>query len=390
MRILLWTSSFHPELGGLQTVCRQLAEGLVTRGHTVMVLTQRNKRALLPREQMSEGYTVVRIPHWPKALPELRGMKRLIYRAFGLRMNRKSRQSIEKTITAFKPDCTNIHFPDKQLEFYTTICHLLGRIVVSLHGHEILRFFETREHVVTDKLIDNGYWESKKELEDLLLVSDAISSCSEWLKKKLLQLFPKIPSDKVSAIYNAVDITRFHDAVAGRNGNFIYAFGRLEPNKGFLMLINAFHLISNQYPDLCLKIAGSGFERGIITDRIKQLGLEEKVFLLGRQTPEEVALTANLARINCVPSLAEPFGIVVLEALASNRPVVATNIGGIPEAAGGLAVLCEPNAADMADALNISLKDKRPIDIETRNRHINRFGLEQLVDNYEVLLINPS
>ena len=390
MKILIWTSSFHPELGGLQTVCQQLAEGLIARGHTVMVLTQRNDRTLLPREEMPEGYTVVRIPHWPKELPELRGIKRLIYRALGLRLNRQSRQNIEKAITDFKPDCTNIHFPDKQLWFYKSMRPLLGRIVVSLHGHEILRYFETKAHIVSDIVIDNGKAELKKRLEALLLVSDAISTCSEWLKSKTLQLFPQLVPDRIYAIYNAVDITRFQHAASEEGDNFVYAFGRLEPNKGFLMLIDAFHQITNQYPDLCLKIAGAGYEGDIMADKIRQLGLEDKVILLGRQAPEEVASTAKSASVNCVPSLAEPFGIVVLEALASNRPVVATNIGGIPEAAGGLAVLCEPKAADMAQALIVCLDDPNPVDIEARNRHINKFGLAQLVTNYEALLIHTS
>jgi len=109
--------------------------------------------------------------------------------------------------------------------------------------------------------------------------------------------------------------------------------GSVSPNKGLLTLVEAVARARVRHPDLCLVVVGAE-DRGDVhtrelAARIAALGLGESVRLLGYRTD-----AANLCAgfdVQAVPSVAEPFGLVVLEAMAQGVPVLATAAGGIPE-----------------------------------------------------------
>jgi glycosyltransferase involved in cell wall biosynthesis len=109
--------------------------------------------------------------------------------------------------------------------------------------------------------------------------------------------------------------------------------GSIGPNKGLDTLLAVAARLRARHPDLCVAVLGAAqagdvhlrnLERGIA-----RLGLERTVRLLGYR-PDAAVLCAGFD-VQVVPSLAEPFGLVVLEAMAQGVPVVATDAGGIPE-----------------------------------------------------------
>jgi glycosyltransferase involved in cell wall biosynthesis len=96
--------------------------------------------------------------------------------------------------------------------------------------------------------------------------------------------------------------------------------------------------------------------------RIKELGLTERVTLVPGVRPDDSMLPAayHAAEVFCLPSLHEPFGIVILEAWAAGRPVVATRIGGIPSFTrnGEDIIHCKPgDTKDLAARLVQVLQD---------------------------------
>lgn len=106
----------------------------------------------------------------------------------------------------------------------------------------------------------------------------------------------------------------------------IGAAGRLSPEKGHLRLIDAFHLLRQQYPAIKLVIAGEGPEREIIVQQIERMGLRDSVRLTGNlYNPYPLIRALDLF---VLPSFHEGQGIVLLEALTLGVPVISTNIPG--------------------------------------------------------------
>lgn len=114
-----------------------------------------------------------------------------------------------------------------------------------------------------------------------------------------------------------------------RNGKRLLFVGRLEKEKGLEELILAHQdLIRKSAECISLAIVGEGS----LQERLaKQISLLPNVSLLGSLSPENVALQLAAANLLVLPSWAEGTPNVVLEALASGRPVVATHVGGIPD-----------------------------------------------------------
>jgi glycosyltransferase involved in cell wall biosynthesis len=99
--------------------------------------------------------------------------------------------------------------------------------------------------------------------------------------------------------------------------------------KGQHVLLDAWAEVVQALPDAYLLLAGDGPHRRTLEAQTRRLGLESRVRFLGHLSDIRPALWVSDLMI--LPSLAEAFGIVVLEAMASGLAVVASRVGGIPE-----------------------------------------------------------
>ncbi|HEV2123539.1 MAG TPA: glycosyltransferase family 4 protein [Chloroflexota bacterium] len=120
--------------------------------------------------------------------------------------------------------------------------------------------------------------------------------------------------------------------IGRRERDYLLYFGRLDWfQKGLDTLLDAAALILREHPELELRIAGRGKDAERVRERIRSLGLEGKVRLLGAVTDaERVELFAG-ALILLMPSRFEGFGMVAAEAMAAGVPVVAAAAGSLPE-----------------------------------------------------------
>lgn len=107
--------------------------------------------------------------------------------------------------------------------------------------------------------------------------------------------------------------------------------GRLSEQKGHLVLLEAAAALSRQGVQFTLTIAGDGPLRAELAERIRKLGLERQVEITGWLTNAEVRARMLDARAVILPSFAEGLPIVLMEALALRRPVIATYVAGVPE-----------------------------------------------------------
>ena len=112
----------------------------------------------------------------------------------------------------------------------------------------------------------------------------------------------------------------------GPDTPLIVCAARLEREKDVSSLITAMIEVKAAFPEVRCVVAGQGAQREMLTTRIREAGLTGAVQLLGFRTDAQALIQAG--DIFVLPSLAEPFGLVILEAMALGRPVVATDAGG--------------------------------------------------------------
>jgi glycosyltransferase involved in cell wall biosynthesis len=107
----------------------------------------------------------------------------------------------------------------------------------------------------------------------------------------------------------------------------------LEQTYGIPYLIQAFKVVCRRYPDLPLKllIVGGGSMRVALQGLVDDLGLHERVTWTGKVPYDEVSRYHNMLSISVFPSNSESFGVAAIEASACGRPVVVSDVGGLPE-----------------------------------------------------------
>jgi glycosyltransferase involved in cell wall biosynthesis len=119
-----------------------------------------------------------------------------------------------------------------------------------------------------------------------------------------------------------------------RNPNvlFIGGLSRAEQHKGLDVLIEAIQKIRKALPDVHLTIVGDGDMKNQYEAHVARLGLQESVTFMGKLTGDPLVKAYQQAWVLVQPSFNESFSMVILEAMACKKPVIATEVGGIPEA----------------------------------------------------------
>jgi len=155
-------------------------------------------------------------------------------------------------------------------------------------------------------------------------------------------------------IPNGVDPDEFARASDVDTGlePYVLAVGRLVPEKGFDVLLDAFAM--TELPGMSVVIAGEGFERDALVRRATKLGIVDRMRLVGAVGRERLVALMLGATAFALPSRGEAFGIALLEAMAAGVPAVAAAAGGVPEMArdGENALVVE---TENAEALSFAL-----------------------------------
>jgi glycosyltransferase involved in cell wall biosynthesis len=217
---------------------------------------------------------------------------------------------------------------------------------------------------------------------------------------EILRVNVGLDRDKVVAIPNGLDCQPFLAPARSRReelfpgfaaDDFIFAMvGRLAPVKNHRTVLGALARLAPEFPRARLAIVGQGPLQGEIETTIRDLGLEDRVALLGyrRDVPEILKqVDAYL-----MPSFREGFGLALAEAMVSAVPVIASATGGmlelVPDERYGL--LVEPASLDsvaaaMRRVLENSPEDKRLMAARARQRVLDNFTAERMADAYEAL-----
>lgn len=167
--------------------------------------------------------------------------------------------------------------------------------------------------------------------------SDRVLALSRAMKRGIVES-TGISTESVDVVPNAVDAGLFSPEDVERTSSILYV-GRITAEKGIDILVRAMPLIIKEIHDVQLIIVGPrkyGLERGGFAEKIQQLikrlNIEERVIFAGTVAISELIKIYSQATVLCLPAVwQEPFGLVLIEAMACETPVVGTCVGGIPE-----------------------------------------------------------
>ena len=144
-----------------------------------------------------------------------------------------------------------------------------------------------------------------------------------------------------------------------RDRELVY-LGRLVSDKGVDTLIHALLQLKRWNLSPQLTIIGSGPEESALRNLARNLGVENQITFTGTKQPHDIARLLNGHQVLVVPSrMPEPFGIVVLEAIASGCVIVASRAGGLPDAVGQCGITYEiGDLQALTNALQLVLTEK--------------------------------
>jgi phosphatidylinositol alpha-mannosyltransferase len=131
---------------------------------------------------------------------------------------------------------------------------------------------------------------------------------------------------------NGADVEMFASAEPARlpEGRRLLFVNRLDPRKGFRVMVAAFRVLASERPDVVLIVAGDGPERPAVQDLPNEI--RERVVMLGNVPHEELPPYHAASEVFCAPATGrESFGIVLVEAMAAGLPMVASDIPGYRE-----------------------------------------------------------
>lgn len=169
-------------------------------------------------------------------------------------------------------------------------------------------------------------------------LADKIVANSEATKTTMLKSAPWLNSEKIKVIYNGIDpaIYKSENTIDLRNefgfvkADFVIGFvGRLSVQKGVKYALEAFKYIYEKYPTVRLLICGDGELSADVETFISENKLDSKIHLAGFRN--DIPNIMKTIDVLLTPSLWEGFGIVLIEAMASGKPCVATNTSSIHE-----------------------------------------------------------
>lgn len=278
-------------------------------------------------------------------------------------------------------DIIHAHLPNPIINLALYITRPSAKIVIHWHSD-----------IVKNKLLALIYWPLHSWLLNkssaIICTTQAYADSSMWLrpymsKVKIVPYGIREPKPKIESKNQHVD-----DLYSQLKGHpIILGLGRLVSFKGFEVLIDATNKLKY---DAKICIAGDGPLWDKLQQKIIEMHLVDKVYMLGSIQHDEIDYLFSIVNVLCLPSLhrAESFGIVMLEAMANRIPIVASQIDGSGVSwvnqhnVTGLNVI--PNDPDeLANAINIILSDaqlSKQFSENGRHRYHSEFRLDTMVD----------
>jgi glycosyltransferase involved in cell wall biosynthesis len=235
-------------------------------------------------------------------------------------------------------------------------------------------------------------------LPRLLHRVEHVVAVSSYTKSRLMARL-RVPEKKITVIPNGVgtefsprsdrEIHALRSRLGIPAGPYVLSVGSLEPRKNLSSLLQAWTRVSATHPECTLVLAGGSGRCAVF--RKTELPKTSKVMFTGYLPDTDLPSLYSGATCFVYPSLAEGFGLPILEALACGTPVVASNASAIPEIAGVDTVLVDPRSApEMVNAICrvIESADADRARVSARQAHARQYSWQRCAQKTERLLLS--
>jgi len=366
MNIAIVSSAFHPSIGGVEELVRQLALEQKRRGWPTVVATNRWPRDLAAVEEI-DGLTVRR---YAFRVPGSNLSRNIAAAVLGpMTLRQMCRDFRAAGVELLHLQCVSSNAP-----YAVAAARRLGLpLVATLQGELTMDANQTFQKRESDRQL----------YRDVLAAGDAVTACSSQTLREAEEFFGSSLAPKARVIYNGIRMENFSTAVPfAWPRPYILAIGRHVTQKGFDVLIRAFAQAKPAGVDLL--IAGDGPEH----EALRKMSEGLPVHFLGRVDHAKAVSLFLGCHFFVLPSRHEPMRIVNLEAMAAEKAVIASDVGGVPELVAkdetGLLVPADDVAA-LAGAISLLSGNA-----EMRNRlgaagrtRVEQFTWPALADQYE-------
>ena len=322
MKILMLTWEYPPRVvGGISRVVYDLSHRLIKDGHEVTVVTYRDGET--PYFEDDKGVKVYRIDNY------MINPNNFIDWIMQMNFNMVAKAS---QIIAEQGNFDVIHAHDWLVAYAAkTLKNSYNiPIVATIHATEAGR--NSGIHDETQRYINDTEWMLTYEATEVIVNSN-------YMKGEIQRLFG-LPFEKINVVANGVNLNKFSGIdrdysfrrrYAMDNEKIILFMGRLVYEKGIQNLIAAMPKVLAGYHDAKLVIAGKGGMIDELREQANALGLGNKIYFAGYLGGKDVEKMYKAADISVFPSTYEPFGIVALEGMLAERPIVVSDAGGLGE-----------------------------------------------------------
>jgi glycogen(starch) synthase len=359
MRVLFWSETFWPRIGGVENLAARLLPDLRARGHEFTVVTWENLES--PDVIDYRGIPVCRFPFFSG-------------RGGNLAALLEGRRRVADLKRYFAPDLVHINSYGGSVLFHvnTAAAHPAPSVVTL---HQALPDAPIGRDSLLGNVLHSAAW---------------VTACSTSVLDSARRLVPEI-ARRSSVILNGITVSPRAAPPIRFDPPLILCLGRLVREKGFDLALAAFSVVHPRFPRARLLIAGDGVERENLLRQADDLGLASAVDFLGGIAPDCVPGLIAQSSLVLVPSRVEGFGLVALEAASMARPVIASRVGGLSEviAHKKTGLLTESESSDaLAAAIERLLEqpeESESLGRRARERVETEFAWDRHVDAFEAL-----
>ncbi len=361
MRILLWAEMFWPQMGGGSQFSTELARAMQKRGHELLVVTRQDD-LLLPSEECLGMIPVHRFPfHQALSGGDIGRISEI-------------RQQVAELKATFAADVIHTTSFGASMFFQLATRDISqSPLLVSLLGEGSSE--SAAAGTVLHRTLEAADWVTAPSHAALADTRRWVPGCSS----------------RSSVIRSGTQRPAAEPKPFPKGDPRLLCLGRLDRVKGFDLAVSALPAILDKYPSARLVIAGDGPERGPLKKQAGRLGISRFVEFMGWVSLGDVPEVVSSASIVIMPSRADAFPLVGLQAGFMARPTVATFVGGIPELIvhGETGWLVEPGSpAALARGVERLLGDPEMMH-RMRQAALRRcsdvFGFDRIVDEVEHL-----
>jgi N-acetyl-alpha-D-glucosaminyl L-malate synthase BshA len=304
MKIAILVPVFLPKhLGGVEVATYNIASHLAKKGHNVHVITVWDSG--LTNESIEKDFFVHRV-----RVPKIKAIGVVI---FWLK--------ILFVLNKIDPDIIHVQSVTIAMPAYLAGKFLKKPYIVCGHGFDV--YFS---------------WRFKKAISKLVLKNaHEVIALTENMKNDMQKIYNR----EILVIPNGIDIEKFtvlpdkekirKELGVSNSDRVIIFIGNLRPIKGVEFLVRAMNIIRQEEPNVRLILVGEGSQVDYLRNMVEELHLERCVVFTGEVSNEIVPSYLAASDIFVLPSLSEGFSIASLEAMACGLPIIATEVGVLPD-----------------------------------------------------------